>query len=287
MKFDFLPTDQIYMANPAYRYFKNRYPGASFNINDQISNAIPWRPTFKINHGPELFCVEIATEPLPETLKAKYFDISQYGASALSIVIVCPESCQATLKGREAIYDLKDRGIGLVIIKDNGDVIPQHDQIPVRLHITEEEITDLSSGLPPRIRGKITDAFKTYQTNPKSGVQLLRQLIENMTNGLVKQLDAKGYLVRSLAKMQSLTLSNQLKDIVTLPNFKHQTAELGGVQDFIKSMANSASHAQNSPKKHLTVLKKLPVSFKHGIGVIEGYVKAIRAVGCKVKLGDS
>ncbi|MBO6559270.1 MAG: hypothetical protein JJ959_01980 [Nisaea sp.] len=281
MPFETLSDRLKMVAMCSLNHCKARYGGNGVKVEQGLSEAIMWRPSYYLKAGKyKIIAVEVEDNLYPESLKGAAYEISHY-EMPVSVYQACSlESYQGDPKHKK-VNLLRSHGFGIITVDDDGNVVIQHNCVPLAQHISpdvlEREIRSLSKQLKVAFRS----AHDVYHTNEGQGLQDAGQIIEAMISELAKQAHKKNVVSNGTL---SKPLGSQIDDLYAANAFNNHRAALGGARDFIKEFRNTASHPPKSAKQAAEKIRKCRKGFLDAI-VIASKLKAVSsALGYQMRI---
>lgn len=274
-----------YLVEAAQEYFDRQYERPGIQVFTELDRNLEWRPSLHFK-GPnhQIIAAEATEEPFPSIMKVWAQDVLQV-YKPVSVYVICPENAVLAKSNQPHVRNLREYGFGLLTVNDELIVTQQFDCIPLILHIPEQEFFSAIRGITRKaVRLRVKDAFRRYQTGPRNAVQELRQLLEDLVNGTVREAIDAGHLPAGVA---DAPLANKVDELQTTPGFTGSRAELAGVRHFIATYGNPASHAPRTATQAYQELEQCKVGFRTGVQIVKGLEAAILGSGYRLRFGTS
>lgn len=249
-------------------------------INEAIATSLSWRPTLHFETSESVIvAAEVMSTPFPEILQVTKLNIV-IEHLPITVYSICPQAAFLTNDGQKQARALRAHGFGLFTVDENGLVTEQFGAIPLIQHIPIAELEDLLDDMPPWLRTKVREAFKSYCTKATNGITEISDILETMVNNAVKRAIGKGWLK---SNCRNLMLADSLDAMAAATQFDAARAAIGGARAFVKDYRNFFNHAARSPRKAYTKFRKCKMGFFAGINVLETFYAAMKSLGISVR----
>jgi hypothetical protein len=249
-------------------------------LEEEIDVSIKWRPTFYLKQNAvSIIAVEVAENLFPEILKIAADDIRHFDAP-ITVYQACPLDVYQNDPDQAKINLLRERGIGIMTVDDEGRVTTQHAGIPLAQNISakqlEAELLELSKPFKVEFRA----AHTTYRTNVIAGLQQASQVVEGIVKSFAEQAVKRNFLTPF---RPNLDLADVIDLLYDCPQLKNHRAAFGAARGFVKNYRNAASHPASSAKKAAERIRKCRAAFLEAISVTNNLLKASKHLRFRVK----
>lgn len=270
---------------PLYDYCVQRYGKNGLKIESGIVSALSWSPTIQLKKGThELLAVEVCEDLFPQVLKLVYSDITHDCKDIpITVYVGCPLDAFLDDKTQSTVKKLKERGIGLLTVAQDGTVTEQFSTIPLIHHIPDADISTLVKPLPSAIKVKLRDSFDVYRQNSYQGLQEAGQIIEGLIFSLAIQANKKGWIAAKPEKDAAATILDLMYQS-NETSLQHNRAALGRARSFMKQYRNMVSHAPKSLKAAAERYRLCHMGFREACGTALDLVQTHKNVGFVTRL---
>jgi hypothetical protein len=276
MPFDIFDPRMKIVADQALAYCRRQFGGNGLVTEQAISPKISWRPSFMCRPSSTLLvAVEVADNLYPEILKVAAFDINSYD-SPIAVYQACSlEAYQKDTK-QTRINQLRQNGIGIITVDEDGNAVTQSNGVPLAQHISEANLEEAIRPLTPKLKVYFRGAHKTYLANTGQGLQQAGQIVEAIVQAMAKQAVKKNQLPASSLRGPLADLIDALYQEQSLRAYR---AELGAARSFIKEFRNTASHPAKSAKQAAEIMKKCRRGFIEAVDTSQKLLKISSPMG--------
>ncbi len=276
MAFDTFDPRMKMVAERALAHCRQQFGGNGLCIEQGINSAISWRPTFFCRPtSRSIVGIEVADNLYPEILKVAAHDIGIYDAP-IAVYQACSLDAYQKDTKQTKVNQLRQDGIGIITVDEDGRAIIQHPCVPIAQLIPEPRLENEIRNLTSKLKVSFRAAHKTYQTNIGQGLQQAGQIVEAIVNSMAAQAVKKGHIATIPARaavadiIDALYQENRLKD--------HRAA-LGAARSFIKEFRNTASHPAKTAKRAAEKMRKCRDGFYEAIETSTKLQKVFSAMG--------
>ena len=281
MPFDTLSSPLQDVALKSVAHCKRKFGVTTASLEQGISPTIQWRPSFFLKPSRyQIVAVEVDDNLYPSVLREAVQDIIHYDVP-ISVYQACSLDAYLSDPRLKNVEKLKKRGLGIITVDDEGNVVFQHSCVPLGQFISDEQYEREASTLNSQIRRAFNAAFGVYQGNPSSGLQRAGQIVEGLVNCLAERAVKNNLLLRSVLGSPSANIIDQL---YALGHFSNHRAALGGARDFMKEYRNVTSHAPKSAKQAAERDRNCRGGFIEAIKLSIKLQNVARAVNYPIKL---
>jgi len=279
MAFETLSETMRQVAQRSLAACKQKYGGNGVKLEEGIDNKILWRPTFQLRPSKtRLLAVEVAENLYPESLRGAAYEVMTFD-SPISVYQACTlEAYQSDAKQR-MIGILRENGIGIMTVDEDGKVAFQHLCIPLAQHISSLLLEKEMAGMSKPLKVHFRTAHDTYVGNEGQGLQQAGQILEAVVDSIVKQAIKDGTIPAATA---AKALADQIDALYATGKFTPHRAALGGAREFVKNFRNIASHPAPSGKQAAEKIRKCRSGFLDAIRHTNQLRQAATSVGYRL-----
>jgi hypothetical protein len=262
MAFDTFDPRMKTVAERALAHCRQQFGGNGLVIEQGISSAISWRPSFICRPTTKsIVGVEVADNLYPEILKVAAHDINLYDAP-IAVYQACSLDAYQKDPKQTRVNLLRQDGIGIITVDEDGRAIIQHSSVPLAQHIPESRLENEIKNLTAKLKVSFRAGYKTYLTNIGQGLQQAGQIVEAIVHSMASQAVKKGHIPAKSAKG---TLADVIDELYQETKFKDHRAALGAARSFIKEFRNTASHPAKTAKQAAEKMRKCRDGFYEAI----------------------
>jgi hypothetical protein len=278
MAFDTFDPRMKTVAERALAHCRQQFGGNGLVVEQGISPSISWRPSFICR--PTSRSVEVADNLYPEILKVAAHDISFFDAP-IAVYQACSLDAYQRDPKQTKVNLLRQNGIGIITVDEDGRTVIQHPSVPLAQHIPESRLENEIKTLTATLKVGFRAAYKTYLTNIGQGLQQAGQIVEAIVNSMASQAVKKGHISASSARGQLADVIDALYQEVKL---KDHRAALGAARSFIKEFRNTASHPAKTAKQAAEKMRRCRDGFHESIETSIRLQKVFQAMDYKLKV---
>jgi hypothetical protein len=281
MAFDTFDPRMKLVAERALAHCRQQFGGNGLAVEQGINPAISWRPTFFCRPtSRSIVGVEVADNLYPEILKVAAHDINAYDAP-IAVYQACSLDAYQKDPKQIRVASLRQDGIGIITVDEDGKAVIQHPCVPLAQHIPESRLETEIKELPAKLKVAFRAAHQTYLTNIGQGLQQAGQIVEAIVNSMASQAVKKVHISASSTKG---ALADVIDELYKEAKLKDHRAALGASRSFIKEFRNTASHPAKSPKQAAEKMRKCRDGFYEAIETSIKLQKVFRAMEYKLNV---
>lgn len=280
MAFDTLDPRTKLVAERALAHCKQQFGGNGLTLEKAINSAISWRPTFFCRPTSTLVvAVEVTDALYPEILKVAAHDINLYDVP-IALYQACSLDAYQKDPKQTRVNLLRQQGIGILTVDEDGRAVVQCNSVPVAQHIPESKLEDEIKPLESnKLKVCFRAAYKTYLTNIGQGLQQAGQIVEAIIRSMATEAAKKGHISAGSARGD---LADVIDALYQDTRLKDHRAALGAARSFIKEFRNTASHPAKSAKQAAEKMRKCRQGFYDAIGTAAKLRKVFHAMDYKL-----
>jgi hypothetical protein len=234
------------VAERALAHCRQQFGGNGLTVEQGISPAISWRPSFICRPtSRSIVGIEVAENLYPEILKVAAHDISFYDAP-IAVYQACSLDAYQKDPKQSRVSLMRQDGIGIITVDEDGRAVIQHPAVPLAQHIPESRLESEIKALTAKLKVGFRAAYKTYLTNIGQGLQQAGQIVEAIVLSLASQAVKKGHISPGSARGPLADVIDELYQELRL---KDHRAALGAARSFTKEYRNAASHPAKTAKQ--------------------------------------
>lgn len=281
MPFDTLTARLREVATKSLNFCKARYGSNGVKIEEGISDAIMWRPTFYLKIGKfKIVAVEVEDNLYPGSLKGAAHEISHFDFPIAVYQACTLEAFQSDPKHKN-VNLLKSHGFGIITVDEDGNAVVQHQCVPLAQHISPDAFERSISGLSGPLKVAFRSAYAVYQTNETQGLQDAGQIVEAVVTSIAEQAVKKGDLRPAPPKQ---ALANRIDDMYGAQSLAGHRPALGAARNFVKEFRNTASHPAKTAKQAAENIRKCRTGFLDAASVCSNLRGLAQDKGYKIKI---
>ena len=272
-----LTSGEQFLRDSAKRFFEERYENPVMHLEQELHRDLAWAPAlwFTIHEQIGIFVEPSETSAYPRILELKSGDVRRF-PQPIAIYAVCPEEI-LHIPGQQAERRrLEADGYGLITVDVDGNATRVVGTIPLIQIISAAEFKQELTGLPKKLRQRISEAFEDYCAKPVNGVKSLSEVIEGMVEQSGKDGVRKKYLQK---KDVSGSIADLLDALYDSPQYNNVRAQIGGVRSFIAEYRNLSHHWPRNAKRAHKKFSDCRHAFLDGIKRVHQFRTAMKNVG--------
>jgi hypothetical protein len=279
MAFDTFDPRMKTVAERALAHCRQQYGGNGLAIEQGINPAISWRPTFTCRPtSRSIVGVEVADNLYPEILKVAAHDISSYDAP-IAVYQACSLDAYQRDPKQTRVNLLRQDGIGIITVDEDGRAVVQHPGVPLAQHILESRLENDIKPLTAKLKVGFRAAYKTYLTNIGQGLQQAGQIVEAIVHSMASQAVKNGHISANSARG---ALADVIDALYQEARLRDHRAALGAARSFIKEFRNTASHPAKTAKQAAEKMRKCRDGFYEAIETSVKLQKVFNAMAYKL-----
>jgi hypothetical protein len=280
MAFDTFDPRMKIVAERALAHCRQQFGGNGLVTEQGISTTISWRPSF-ICHptSRSIVGVEVTDILYPEILKVAAHDINLYDDVPIAVYQACSLDAYQKDPKQIRVNLLRQDGIGIITVDEDGLAVIQHSSVPLAQHIPESKLENEIRTLTDKLKVCFRAAYKTYLTNIGQGLQQAGQIVEAIVLSMDSQAAKKGDIRAGSARRP---LADVIDGLYQENKFRDHRAALGAARSFIKEFRNTASHPAKTAKQATEKMRMCRDGFHEAIGTSVKLHKVFQAMGYKL-----
>lgn len=270
-----LSSGTDFLRNSAAAYFNQVYQHPPMQVAAEVDPSLSWKPSIQLRVNDHLVVLAEASEtPYPIIFRLRRTDVLQL-QMPISIYCVCPE--EAYLEEQAEVKELRAHGYGLLTVAANGTVQNRFSSIPIVQQIPDAEFRQEITGLPPKIKRSVSEAFDLYNHNSPAGVSNITEVFEGVILKAAREAVKKTWLKAKDAKPGATAAT--LAAMSLAPQFANCAAAIGGAQAYVSRYRNTAHHFPKNKKQAHRKYRDCRNAFVNGIKEVQDFRTAMKNVG--------
>ncbi len=272
-----LTTGAEFLRESAKSYFQGVYGNPKMYSNCELHRDLMWTPSlrFLIHEQIHVFVEPSENSPYPRILELKANEVRRF-PSPIQIYSVCPAEILMGSAQMRDVKRLQEDGFGLLSVDANGVATRQFSTIPLIQIISDSEIKMYYSGLTPRMRQRVSEAFDDYRNKPVNGVRTLTEIVEGIVVQAGKDAVKKNFISASDISDRPASILDAMHNATQLQNAR---ARIGGVRSYIAEYRNLSHHWPKNSKSAHKKYSDCRHAFLDGVKQLQRFREAMRHAG--------
>lgn len=272
-----LTSGEEYLRDAARTYFEDIYEKPDMHLNSQLHLELEWTPAlrFTVHEHINVFVEPCESGPYPQIFSLRSSDVRGF-PQPIAIYSVCPEDMTTSPEQRRDLKRLEADGFGLITVDSYGRGKRVLSTIPLVQIISTSEFKREITGLPKKIRQRVSEAYEDYCTKPVNGVKSLSEVVE----GLAQQAGSDSVKQKHLSHAQiGNSVASTLDSMHGVNAFLPARAQIGGIRSYIQRYRNLSHHWPRNKRRAYQKYSDCRHAFLEGIKQVHEFRRAMRTVG--------
>lgn len=265
----------------AIRSSNGLFPGPrQYSIEKAIYADIRWAPTLAKKCRHETIAIEVSNTLRPPILDTAALDLlrSDYGYTC-RVYIATSLTAYHSPTERTHITWATAQGFGIITV-DEKQATVEKDTIALGQLIPRSTIRALERPLPRGAKTLVQDAYRTYCTDPRQGLQKISQDIESLVRQFAEHAHRKNVIPNKLTK--KTPLADVIDALYSTGYFQNHRAALGKTRAFFKDSRNTTSHPATTKAK-IAQASRIKQGFQDACEILNSIIDAAKQLKIKLK----